>query len=99
MSDSRRIELLEQSQVRMEQTLKEQYAVLIKLQTIITYNTEILEEHQRRSEASEARLDIVERNEAQFKSFIKGVAWVFGGLGSLLGLLWLSINLLERIIK
>jgi hypothetical protein len=70
-----------------------QNIMLGKMEVLFEKNTEILEEHQRRSLASENRLDIVEQAVEQTEkkivshlSFIKGAIWVLGGLASLIGI-------------
>lgn len=101
MSDqnNRRIELLEDGQVRLEETLNTQTKILVRLDTMITHNSEVLNEHQRRSTASEKRLDLLEQKDAHYKSFIKGATWVFGGIGGLLSLGWMASNIIDKLIK
>lgn len=87
-------------QIRIEKKIddlkeenSEQNVVLGRMEVLFEKNTEILEEHQRRSLASEKRLDIVEetvertdKKIASHLAFLKGVVWVFGVGATLIGI-------------
>ena len=95
----RRIELLEKNQEKIEQTLDNQTDILKDLKDILERNTETLETHERRSTASEKRLDILEKKDIKYKSFVRGAVWVLGSIAVILSTLWVSLQVLEKLMK
>jgi chromosome segregation ATPase len=57
------------------------------LQEDTTRNSVVLEDHARRSTASEARLDKLERRDQMLNGFLKISLGVLGAVGSVLGIL------------
>lgn len=88
--DDRRDELTEFRVTQLEKSIKnqdvrfdkliqlqqEQSQTLVELKIILQSNTHVLEEHQRRSVASESRLDRLEKSEQKHYGFIKGSIWI-----------------------
>lgn len=61
-----------------------QNIILNKLEIMFEKQQEILEEHQRRSLASERRIEIMENKSTKNAGFIQGAAWIVGGLATLI---------------
>lgn len=92
MSDIEWKNRIERKLDMITQENSKQNITLGKMEVLFEKNTEILVEHQRRSLASERRLDVVEktvehtdRKIASHLSFIKGAIWFVGILGTVAG--------------
>lgn len=74
-------------QDKMLEIVYQQSEILARMQVIQQQHHESLEEHHRRTTLAEDRLTLLETKDHQFQSFIKGAAWVAGGVGSIIALL------------
>ena len=63
----------------IDEKVTDQKIMLIELKSMFKHQQDVLEEHQRRSMASENRLDVVEKEVIKHLSFFKGAIWLFGG--------------------
>ena len=87
------LEKLELKLEKIEEVNSQQNVILAKMESMFERQQDILEEHQRRSLASEKRIEILEDSmnkvdksvESQV-SFVRGAMFILGGLISLLGL-------------
>ncbi len=78
-----KLDKVEDKQDKLLDIVSEQTQIMAKMQLIQQQHHESLEEHHRRTTIAEARLALLETKDHQFQSFIKGAAWVLGGLGTL----------------
>lgn len=53
------------------------------MSTVLTKNTVILEEHAKRSDRSEARLEILETEHKKFRGFISISTWIIGTIAAI----------------
>lgn len=63
-------------QDRIAENMADMAVDIAKIELTLERNTEALEEHMRRTALNEERLSILESD----KDFLKGAAWVIGGL-------------------
>lgn len=78
-----KLEKVEDKQDKLLDVVSEQTQILAKIQVIQQNHHDSLEEHHRRTTIAEERLAMLEKKDHQFQSFIKGAAWVLGGLFSI----------------
>jgi cysteine synthase len=81
------VEKVSDKQDRMLDVVQKQSEILAAMQVIQKQHHDSLEEHHRRTTLAEERLTMLERKDHQFQSFVKGAAWVAGGMGTILGVL------------
>jgi cysteine synthase len=81
------VEKVSDKQDKMLDVVQKQSEILATMQVIQKQHHDSLEEHHRRTTLAEERLTMLERKDHQFQSFVKGAAWVAGGMGTILGLL------------
>lgn len=81
------VDKISDKQDKMLDIVHKQSEILASMQAIQKQHHDSLEEHHRRTTLAEERLTMLERKDHQFQSFVKGAAWVAGGMGTILGLL------------
>jgi cysteine synthase len=81
------VEKMSDKQDKMLDVVQKQSEILATMQVIQKQHHDSLEEHHRRTTIAEERLTMLERKDHQFQSFVKGAAWVAGGVGTLLAVL------------
>jgi hypothetical protein len=78
-----KLDKVEDKQDKLLEVVSEQNEILARMQVIQQQHHDSLEEHHRRTTIAEERLMLLETKDHQFQAFIKGAAWVMGGLMSI----------------
>ncbi len=74
---------VEDKQDKLLEVVADQNQILARMQVIQQQHHESLEEHHRRTTIAEERLSLLEKKDHHFQAFVKGAAWVIGGIISL----------------